>query len=121
LKKAESLVSGNAGAPIACCNITLLDDRKLPAGARCNASKKAPGAARPVCAEGCCGKVVGTSETTGVDIEICGGKADKNRPVYSAPKGKPNAVTDSVFTCIMGATKIASSVTAVIATAYMMA
>lgn len=55
-QEAGSLASGNAGARIGCCVITALDNAALPDGARCNASKKEPMAARPKCAEGlCCG------------------------------------------------------------------
>ena len=38
----DTLTTGNAGARLACCVITQLDNTALPDGARCNSSKTKP-------------------------------------------------------------------------------
>ena len=118
-----SLATGNAGGRDACCIITELDNSALPSGARCNGSTKLPGDSRPKCASGlCCGTATEQDSEDPDKVEICEPEVATTTSI--AASGTYNtATTSSVydFECIEGGIKLVSSVSAFVASAYMMA
>lgn len=106
---------GDAGAPLACCRITPVQEQYLPSGARC---EKKSGGERPKCAlhTECCGYAKMKDTTT--QLEICHNAKTKT---YGYKKThEQEKVMNWVFACIEGAEKLTVSITAGIVAAYML-
>jgi len=114
-----SLATGNAGGRVACCIITELDDTALPIGSRCNAT---PGNKRPSCAgELCCGTGTEPVDENPDTVEICLAWGTPTVNIV-APSDYNTAATVSIYTFLcIGGRKLVSSISAFVASMYMMA